>query len=283
MAKMGMLKNVQSRTGTQDSQSVSLTVKDIPVGDIEIRENIRNDYSGIEELADSIRQHGLIQPITVYPIDDIFIVKTGHRRFMACKRLYETEPERFHSIRCILTNRENLPIIQLVENVQREDLSQLDLYNALSALKEQGMSNDQIAAVLGKAESYVKYLFVGVKEIKNNPNLENAVSYAGITIQDIAETKGIPNEKARLDLLDLRKNGEITRSKMRQKVKELKSLNADDDFPETASPVEQHTAKISSADDGLTVSVAFDCRDNAILFEREIRKYFVKQKISLAE
>ena len=50
MAKMGMLKNVQSRIGTQDNRSVALSVKDIPIGDISVKMNVRGDYSDIDEL-----------------------------------------------------------------------------------------------------------------------------------------------------------------------------------------------------------------------------------------
>jgi len=67
MAKLGkMLRNAQTGTGTHDSGSVSLTVKDIPVGDISVKENILKEYAGIEELSESIRRHGLLQPITVF-------------------------------------------------------------------------------------------------------------------------------------------------------------------------------------------------------------------------
>jgi ParB family chromosome partitioning protein len=227
MAKAGMLKEVLSRTGTQDSRSVNIQIRDIPIGDIAIRENIRKDSTtGIEDLAESLRQHGLLQPITVYTDGDKYIVKTGHRRFKACQRLYQTERERFHSIRCIISNAENIAVIQLVENVQRENLSQIDLYNALCALKEQGMSNRQIAEVIGKAETYVKYLFVGVKEIRADSQLEAAVSYAGITIQDVAETKGIPDENTRLEILEQRSKGRITRAEMRHKAKTLKKISS---------------------------------------------------------
>lgn len=62
MATLRLVKN--SQAGTQDRTSVKLTIKDIPLGDIQIRENVRKEYKDIEELAESIRQHGLLQPIT---------------------------------------------------------------------------------------------------------------------------------------------------------------------------------------------------------------------------
>jgi ParB family chromosome partitioning protein len=111
--KLGGLRDVQSRTGTTDNRAVSLTVKDIPVGDIQIKENIRREYSGLEELQASIREHGLIQPITVYKEGDSFIVKIGHRRYMAYQRLAREDPDRFHSIRCIVSaSNENTAVIQ---------------------------------------------------------------------------------------------------------------------------------------------------------------------------
>ena len=221
MAKLGMLKNVQPDTGTQDSRSVTLTVKDIPIGDIRIKENVRVEYTEIDELAESIRRYGLLQPITVYMEENGCTVKTGHRRFLAYQKLYQTEPERFHSIRCIISDAQNIVLVQLIENVQRVDLSQIDLLNTLNGLKAQGMTLKRIAEVMGKTEGYIKNLFVGVNEINKDNDLHNMISHAGVTISDIAETKSVSNEKERMKLLDERRTGKINRAKMREKVQEL--------------------------------------------------------------
>jgi ParB family chromosome partitioning protein len=232
MAKLGMLKNVRTIPGTMDSRSVNLTVKDIPIGDIAIKENVRREYTEIDKLKTSIRQHGLLQPITVYADGEGYAVKTGHRRYLACKTLYEEEPDRFHSIRCIVSNGENTAIIQLVENVQRVDLSQLDLFDALSLLREQGMTLKRIAEVMGKTEGYIKSLFVGINEISKDGNLKDLIGDAGITIRDIAETSGISDEKKRLGLLEERKNGNLNRAGMRKKVKEFKTPLFDTEAPQ---------------------------------------------------
>jgi ParB family chromosome partitioning protein len=232
MAKLGMLKNIRERAGTRDSRSVTLTVKDIPLGDIRVKGNIRTEYTGIEELAASIGQHGLLQPITVYEEDGGYTVKTGHRRYMAYKTLYGKEPERFHRIRCVISDAENSAVIQLVENVQRVDLPQTDLFNALSSLREQGMTLKQIAEVMGKTEGYVKSLFVGVNEINKDENLKDLIGGdAGITIRDIAETNAIPDKQDRIKLLEERKKGTINRADLRKKVKELKSPEPKGEYP----------------------------------------------------
>jgi ParB family chromosome partitioning protein len=222
MAKLGILKNVKSRTGTQDSRAVTLTVKDIPIGDISIKGNVRTEYTDLDELTASIRQYGLLQPVTVYPDGDGYTVKTGHRRYLAYTALYREEPEKHHCIRCIVSDAENTAVIQLVENVQRVDLPQIDLFNALSSLREQGMTLKQISEVMGKTEGYIKSLFVGVNEINKDENLKDLIGDAGITIRDIAETNAIPSKQERLNLLEQRKNGTVNRAEMRKKVKELK-------------------------------------------------------------
>jgi len=221
MAKLGMLKNTESRAGTQDSRAVSLTVKDIPVGDIQVKINIRQDYSDIYELAESIKQYGLLQPITVYAGTDGYTVKAGHRRLMAYRRLHKEEPEKFHSIRSIISDAQNTEIVQLIENVQRVDLSQHDLFIALNKLREQGMALKQIAEVIGKTEGYVKSLFVGVNELNRDKDLQNLIGDAGITIRDIAETNSVKDKKKRIELLEERKDGKVSRKQMREKVKEI--------------------------------------------------------------
>jgi ParB family chromosome partitioning protein len=222
MAVLGLRKDKGMRTGTKDFYSVSLTVKDIPLDDIQIKENVRKEYTGIDELAESIRQHGLLQPITVYPDADDYIVKTGHRRFQAYSLLFKEEPERFHSIRCVVSNAENIAVVQLVENIQREDLSQRDLFNALSALRDQGMTHKQIAEIMGKSVQYIDNQFTGINEIGKNQELLEYITTAGGSIQDVTETKGISDRQKRMELLEQRKSGKITRSEMRGKAKVLK-------------------------------------------------------------
>jgi ParB family chromosome partitioning protein len=221
MAKLNMIKNVQSRTGTYDSRSISFTVKDIPIGDIYMKMNVRADYTEICELAESIKQYGLLQPITVYATQNGYMVKIGHRRFLAYKMLYQEDPEKYHSIRCIISDDQNISLIQLIENVQRVDLSQHDLYQALNQLREQGMTLRQIGEVLGKTEGYIKSLFVGVNEINRDKELQNLIGDAGITIRDIAETNAVTDKNKRLELLEERKSRDINRAQMREKVKKL--------------------------------------------------------------
>jgi ParB family chromosome partitioning protein len=211
--QIGMLKKTISRLRAGDRLHAAFLVKHIPVKDISVRSNIRKAYTGIDELAPSIRRYGLLQPITVYREKNRYIVKTGHRRFLAYQTLCKEEPEKFHRIRCMVSAPENMDIIQLAENVQREDLSQTDLFNALLAMRDRGMTLRQIADAMGKTEGYIKNLFAGVNEITGNGELMALIDgHAGVTIQDIAETKGFADERERRSLLEQRKSGVINRA-----------------------------------------------------------------------
>jgi ParB family chromosome partitioning protein len=265
MPKLNIL-NVAERTGTADSRAVSLSIKDIPIGEISVKENVRKEYDGIDELKASIRRYGLLQPSTVYKDGDTYSVKTGHRRFLAFKELYDETPDRFHSVRCVISDAANIPVIQLVENVQRLDLSDIDLFNALNILKEQGSSLKQIADVLGKTENYVKKIFTGINEIKQDPELKAYIGSAGGTIQDILETSGIPNKEDRLSLLEQRKAGVVTRAQMRKQAKALKGVPsqspADDSSAGGTTQDILETSGIPSKEDSL--SLLEGCKAEAV-------------------
>jgi ParB family chromosome partitioning protein len=230
MAKfVDVVEKIAGNIGTTDRTAVLFSIMDIPIEDILVKENIRKEYTDIEELAESICQYGLLQPIMVYSDGDDkgnFIVKTGHRRFQAYQLLCKKEPDRFNKIRCMVSDANNIAVVQLVENVQRENLSQLDLFNALNSLKAEGMTLKQIADVMGKSEKSVKNLFVGVNEMNHDEDFQKFLDSPGAgTIQDIIETKGIPDKKVRLELLEQRKNGEISQKELRKKVKGFKDDN----------------------------------------------------------
>jgi ParB family chromosome partitioning protein len=113
----------------------------------------RLDEAGIEELAGSIAQHGLLQPIVVRAeAGGAYALVAGQRRLEAFRRL----------------GRERIPALiatgdgdelALVENLQRADLDPIDEAEALHALKERhGYTQDQLAKVLAKAKSTISEL-----------------------------------------------------------------------------------------------------------------------------
>jgi len=115
------------------------------VSDLNARKDLRagQEDSGIEELASSIRQQGLLSPPIVRPRDDgCYEVLVGQRRLLACRRI------RLDPVPCLV--RDDLGdtdavALSLVENVHRADMHPLDKARALKALYDRHHSYERVA------------------------------------------------------------------------------------------------------------------------------------------
>jgi len=111
------------------------------------------DDVAIGELAQSIKELGLLQPPTVYHNGGSYVVLCGERRVMACVKLELTE------IPCNVVeapaDEHQALQLALVENLQREDLSIAEEAPAIVSLVEGGMKRSAIAKALGKSTGYV--------------------------------------------------------------------------------------------------------------------------------
>lgn len=115
------------------------------------------DTQAQRELTDSIRQIGILQPITVRYLEkqDVYQVITGERRFQAARSL------ELPSIPCWLQTPKNEDILlhQLVENWQRSDLHPYELADALALLRDaNGYSQKRLSELTGKPENEISRL-----------------------------------------------------------------------------------------------------------------------------
>ncbi len=113
----------------------------------------RKNITGIDELVTSIKKKGLLQPITLRPAGDRYIIVIGERRFRAAKLAGLTEIEA--NIKDI-SEREAFELA-IIENVQRQDLTPIEEAKAFEQLQAQGMTQEAIAQTIGKGQSYVAH------------------------------------------------------------------------------------------------------------------------------
>jgi ParB family chromosome partitioning protein len=110
------------------------------------------DETALKELSESIKQHGIIQPLVVTPYKDSYRIVAGERRFRASQLAGLTK------VPVVIRNHEELEELEiaLVENVQRVDLSPLEQAVSIVRLHDQfSMSFKEIAKKLGKAETTI--------------------------------------------------------------------------------------------------------------------------------
>lgn len=110
----------------------------------------RFDDDKIEELAASIKQYGVIQPIIVMPRDGFYQIVAGERRWRASKKAGLTEMPCLVRTKTEQENRE----IALIENIQRENLNPIERARGLrQLLDDYGLSQQALADKLGMSRS----------------------------------------------------------------------------------------------------------------------------------
>jgi len=116
---------------------------------------VQIDDAKLEELAQSIKANGVIQPILVQRIGDLYRIIAGERRWRAAQRAG------LHKVPVVVRDMpmdDDRQVLQLalIENIQRENLNPVDEAAAYQRLADQfGLTHDQIAAAVGKDRSSV--------------------------------------------------------------------------------------------------------------------------------
>jgi len=134
----------------EKDELIRLPVSSIQPNRFQPRKNFSDD--SINELAESIREKGIVQPLVVRHLDDGYELVIGERRLRAAAKLgLEVVP-------CLLIDVEDRELLEIaiVENVQREDLNPIEEGEAYQALIDQfGMSQVEVAERVGKNRSTV--------------------------------------------------------------------------------------------------------------------------------
>ena len=138
------------KTYMETGRVVFLPPRAIRPNPVQPRKVFRED--ALAELADSIRQHGVLQPLSVRRVGNAYELIAGERRLRAAKMAGLGE------IPCIVMNMtdQESGMAALVENLQRQDLDFIEEARGIAMLMEHwSMSQEQAARLLGKSQSAV--------------------------------------------------------------------------------------------------------------------------------
>lgn len=111
------------------------------------------EESALNELAQSIKVHGIMQPILVrYQAEGLYEIIAGERRFQAAKRAGLVEvPVLVKEV-----DDQSSAVMALIENIQREDLNPIEEARGMTRLiKEFSLTHEQVAEVLGKSRTAI--------------------------------------------------------------------------------------------------------------------------------
>lgn len=188
------LESLFNENATDSDGAVKLNINDIEPN----REQPRKDFdeTALSELADSIAQHGLIQPIVVKPTaQGRYSIIAGERRWRACRMAGLNE------VPVIIkdADEQTLMEIALIENLQREDLNAVEeALGYRSLIDSFGLTQDEVAKKMGKSRSAVTN---ALRLLALNENELEALRRGTITAGHARALLSCDDEEARAKML----------------------------------------------------------------------------------
>ncbi len=195
------------------------------------------DQATLDELAASIREHGVLQPILVRPLDGTrFQLIAGERRWRASRLAgLDTIPALIEEI-----DDDTALEIAIIENLQREDLSPLDeaaMYDRM--VREHGYSIRKLADKLGKDKGYLENR---LRLADAPPEIRELVSLRKDTLSHAYELMKVDDPRKRRRLAAQVARGELTLVKLRDKIEGRRTRPAYDEIADDAVEVEVEAA-----------------------------------------
>jgi ParB family chromosome partitioning protein len=139
----------------ENEHDVTSAVTELKITELEANQNQPRrffDDEALRELSDSIKEHGVVQPIIVRKTDDNYQIVAGERRWRAARLAgLKTVP-------VVVKDYSNIQVMQiaLIENLQRQDLNSIEEALAYKSLiEEHDMTQEDISGKIGKSRSAI--------------------------------------------------------------------------------------------------------------------------------
>lgn len=189
----------------------------------------RKTFTDIEELASTIKEHGLLQPITVVKKDDGYMIISGERRY---KAHLHNEAKTIKAY-ILDTTDEKVEELTLIENIQRNDLTDFETAKYIVKLWETGRyeKKSDLAKKLGKSDSYISKAFSSLKlDDDILEDIEKNKKNISVSVMD--EISRVKDKTVQKEVYKKYSDGEITRDKIKE-------------FKEPKNKIEAHNEKFS--------------------------------------
>ena len=192
------------------------------------------DEEKLNELSESIRQKGLLQPVTIKisEIKDTYDLISGERRLRAMKKLGLTKIPAY-IYKTDDNSKENLLELALIENIQRDDLNPMELSDSFQKLLDEcDLTQEQIAVKVSKQRSTVanflrlQKLPVEIKISLRKNEISEAHARTLLRYDDLDEQIATW-QKIISENISVRQLEEITKSKTKHKKKKTNKFEAD--------------------------------------------------------
>lgn len=226
----------------------------------------------LSELSASIKEYGIIQPLTVRKIGDIYELVAGERRFRAARMANLSE------VPCIIVDITDTQSAQiaLLENLQREDLSFVEEAEAYySLITDHKFTQEEIAQKMGKKQSTIanKLRILKLSQKVRNLCLDNK-----LTERHARALLKLPNEKLQLKIIKKVINGKLNVKNTEELIsKELLKVSADKPKSKktknikTVFPAKMYVNTIKQVFDKFNIDAKYDFEDKEEFIEVRVK------------
>jgi ParB family chromosome partitioning protein len=221
-----------------------------------IRDKFQKNDCDFETLVNSIKEHGLLQPILIRPLQHTFEIVAGHRRFQACRTLrWRFIPAKIREL-----SDKHAYEIQLTENIQRKSMDPIEEAEAFRRyVIDFGWGGvSELARKIGKSEEYVSH---HMQLLKLSDEIKDKIVNNSLKVSQAIEIVQIPHDKQQNIASEVINNNLTVRQ-----IRELKmALREDDKFDNTViSTRDQSRSSAIAKKASLTLKITLARVDNLI-------------------
>ena len=233
-----------------------IEMKMIRPSQFSIRDKFQKNDCDFETLVNSIREHGLLQPILIRPLEHGFEIVAGHRRFQACRTLRW----RFVTAKIRELSDKQTYEIQLTENIQRKSMDPIEEAEAFRRyVVDFGWGGvSELAKKIGKSEEYVSH---HMQLLKLPDEIKDRILNNALKVSQAIEIVQVPPDRQQKIASEIINNNLTVRQ-----IRELKlALKEEETFSKNiASTRAESRSHVIAKKSSLTLRITLARLDNLI-------------------